>query len=261
MKIDILDVMHKGTPFLKYGKSGYPHFRLFVLSTDNCSIMWFSKQKKMKESLVRLSDIDEIRNGQTTAVFKRYLAPELARSSFSIIYNRRRSSLDVIAKDNNEFKIWTSGLRKLLEMVKGSKVTEVMGMRRLVMTLSITRGRRSTNDLKDADTGERAEEGDGEVVLKTGAGNKQLYKPVLKSLQALKKKLARKRTKLAHQAFYEHPLYASMQELIRKVQASVDRLNDWFLSGEYYRCDDEIWRAGVDLESLSNMLAAVKARK
>jgi hypothetical protein len=30
------------------------------------------------------------------------------------------------------------------------------------------------------------------------------------------------------------------------------------LAAQYPACDDEIWRAGVDLESLKNMMKAVK---
>lgn len=210
---------------------------------------------------MNLADIDEVKNGQTTPVFKRYMAPELARSSFSVIYNRRRSSLDLIAKDHNEFKIWTTGLRKMIEMQRAN-ASDFRALKEVVMPISVTRFRRSTVDLKDAVTGDRADcDENGKQVITAHAhtnGNKQMYKPVSKNLQALKKKLATKRRKLAHKVYYDHELYGQMQGVIRNVQGSVDRITDWFQCGEYHRCDDEIWRAGVDLESLTNMMAAVK---
>jgi hypothetical protein len=109
MQLDVLKYMHKGTPFLKYGKRGYPHFRQFQLSSDNMRLVWYSKQKKMKTTQVHLSDVDDIRTGQTTPNFERHRAPELARSSFSLIYRNRRETLDLIAKDPNEFKLWIQG--------------------------------------------------------------------------------------------------------------------------------------------------------
>ncbi len=32
-----------------------------------------------------------------------------------------------------------------------------------------------------------------------------------------------------------------------------------FKTGEYSACDDEIWRAGVDVEALLNIMQALKA--
>jgi len=224
MKIDALEIMRKGTPFLKYGKRGYPHFRQFQLSSDNTKILWFSKQKKLRETQISVADIDDIRNGQTTPTFERHRAPELSRSSFSVIYNRRRSSLDLIAKDLNEYKIWTAGLRRLVEMYRSAKSSEVRTLKTLVISASITRNRRSTIELKDAETGEYADNGDFEMAPRRPnyTGNKQMYKPVAKNFQALRKKLQRKRKRLEAKIYVRHPLHNNMQEVVRKVQGSID---------------------------------------
>jgi len=260
MQIDALEIMRKGTPFLKYGKRGYPHFRQFQLSPDNSKILWFSKQKKLRDTQISIADIDDVRDGQTTTTFERHRAPELSRSSFSIIYNRRRSSLDLIAKDLNEYKIWVAGLRRLVEMYRSAKAQEVRTLKTLIISANITRNRRSTIELKDYDTGEFADKDSFEMTPRRPkySGNKQMYKPVAKNFQALRKKLQRKRKRLEARVYVRHPLYNSMQEVVRRVQGSVDRIEDWFSFGEYGQCDDEIWRAGIDLESLSNMMAAVK---
>lgn len=52
--VDVLAFMKRGTPFLKYGKSGYPHFRQFQLSSDNTRIVWYSANKDTSSSQVDL---------------------------------------------------------------------------------------------------------------------------------------------------------------------------------------------------------------
>jgi hypothetical protein len=52
-----------------------------------------------------------------------------------------------------------------------------------------------------------------------------------------------------------------MDGIVRRVQESITKCNEWFQDGEYGLCDDEIWRAGVDLESLKNMMVAVGAQR
>jgi hypothetical protein len=117
MKVDVLSFMKKGTPFLKYGQHGYPHFRQFQLSSDNTRLQWFSQSKSLKNTTISICDMDEIRIGQTTPTFAKHRAPELSKSSFSVLYNHGKT-LDVIAKDPNEFKLWTEGLRQLIEISK-----------------------------------------------------------------------------------------------------------------------------------------------
>jgi hypothetical protein len=254
--------MHKGTPFLKYGKQGYPHFRQFQLSEDNRRLMWYSKQKSLKQSQVRLTDVDAIVLGQTTENFERHRAPELARSSFSLYYRSRRETLDLIAKDPNEFKIWTQGLIELHGMLKKGRAPEVRVLKELPLTIVVVKGRRSTVDLYDFDTKECADDGRGPAVSRVnGTGNKQMYKEVAKSFQDLKKRLQKKRSQLQEPRYLhcEPSTLASMQHVSNKVHASVERIQDWFQNGEYPACDDEIWRATVDLDSLTQMMAAVKS--
>ena len=113
MKIDVLQYMRRGTSFLKYGKRGYPHFRQFQLSGDNMRLLWFSKSKKLKDTLLELGDVTDVVMGQTTPVFDRHRTPYLASSSFSLLYNYRHDSINLISKDPNEFKIWTRGLQHI----------------------------------------------------------------------------------------------------------------------------------------------------
>lgn len=89
-----------------------------MISHDNQRMMWFSRTKRLKNTTIFLSDIIELRPGQNTKTFARHPAPELAKSSFSIIYKNGKRTLDLIAKDPNEYRIWTTGLRAMLDKLK-----------------------------------------------------------------------------------------------------------------------------------------------
>jgi hypothetical protein len=117
-RINALEMMKKGSPFLKYGRFGIPHFRDFHLSHDNLRIVWFSSGKSLNDSSVRLRDIEDIRVGQSTEVFARHPAPELSGSSMSLIYDNGRRTLDIIAKTPFDFKIWSHALRWLVQKAK-----------------------------------------------------------------------------------------------------------------------------------------------
>lgn len=120
MNVDVLSYMKKGTSFLKYGKRGYPHFRNFQISDDNMRLVWFSKAKKLRDTQIEFADIQEIRMGQTTPVFKRHPAPELARSSFSVIYKKKKRVHRPYCKRS----------KRLCHLERGSKADVKVGTRR-----------------------------------------------------------------------------------------------------------------------------------
>ena len=128
-----------GSPFLKYGRFGYPHFRLVQLAEDNHRLIWFSKNKSIEDTQsayschfflffshfclsslsswsVDLTEVDEIVLGQQTSIFERHRAPELNNASFSIVYGGHKRTLDLIAKTPYDFALWTTALTKLVPM-------------------------------------------------------------------------------------------------------------------------------------------------
>ena len=300
LNVDVLAFMKRGTPFLKYGKSGYPHFRPFQLSEDNCRIEWFSSSKKLKDTQVQLARVDELRLGQTTPIFARHKAPELAKSSFSLLYREegssssssaRLASLDLIAKDPNEFRMWTEGLRALLAVIRDARQgsdsfggssseqaeTALRALRTLPLVVSVNPGRRSSVDIVDLDSGRTADvvlagaEQQRAAAAATGgaarpralstSGGKQMHKEVLKSVTALQQQYSKRRQQLRTTAvYYSHPSYDAMQRTLKRVADSLDKIADWFALGDYTLCDDEVWRAGVDLEALASMMKAVKVK-
>jgi hypothetical protein len=105
--------MKKGSAMLKYCTgASKPHFRQFVISKDEKKLIWGSPNKAKAESQVKLTEIKKMLTGQKTAVFTKYKNPETEKRSFSILYKDR--SLDIVATDLKQFKIWVQGLKFLL---------------------------------------------------------------------------------------------------------------------------------------------------
>ena len=63
----IFDLMMKPTPFLKFGRSGAPHWRNLYLSSDRKRIVWTSR-KRGGESQILISEIKYVENSQRSKV-------------------------------------------------------------------------------------------------------------------------------------------------------------------------------------------------
>ncbi|WZZ03726.1 hypothetical protein YC2023_089647 [Brassica napus] len=107
-----LIVLKKGTQLVKYSRKGKPKFRAFRLSPDEKTLIWFSHGE---EKGLKLSEVSRVVPGQRTPVFKRFLRPEKDHLSFSLLFNNRERSLDLICKDKAETEIWFAGLKYLIE--------------------------------------------------------------------------------------------------------------------------------------------------
>ncbi|KFK39615.1 hypothetical protein AALP_AA3G267000 [Arabis alpina] len=105
-------ILKKGTQLVKYSRKGKPKFRAFRLSPDEKGLIWFSRGE---EKGLKLSEVSRIVPGQRTAVFKRFLRPEKDHLSFSLLYNNKERSLDLICKDKAETEVWFAGLKSLIE--------------------------------------------------------------------------------------------------------------------------------------------------
>ncbi|KAL0366107.1 UNVERIFIED_CONTAM: PH, RCC1 and FYVE domains-containing protein 1 [Sesamum radiatum] len=111
LKLQALIALKKGTQLLKYCRKGRPNFRTFRLSSDETTLIWYSKGS---ERHLKLSAVSRIIPGQRTPVFKRFLRPDKEYLSFSLIYNDGERSLDLICKDKTETEIWLTGLQALI---------------------------------------------------------------------------------------------------------------------------------------------------
>lgn len=233
LDVNVLAYMKKGTPFLKYGSRGYPHFRLFMLSPHNTKLMWFSKAKKLKDTQVDIESINEVRIGQTTPNFAKHPAPELVKSSFSVFYDNRRKSLDLVAKDPNEFRIWVDGLRAL---VAKARETDITRLTELVITVPIIKARRSAMEIIDAKSGKTADQvlpglSADEERKPTSSGNKVLYREVADNFAKMKDKLSRYRISLREPLFRMHAIFPNMLNIVKKVEEACVRVKERFDCG------------------------------
>jgi len=281
MRVDCLPYLKKGTPFLKYGRFGYPHFRQIQLSKDNTKILWYSRGKSTKETQISLDSVTEIKFGQQTTNFHRHRAPELEKSSFSLIYENGHKTLDLIAKDPNEYRIWVEGLKSLLRLSKDGDLASVVSLKELIVQLPVRRGRRSSLDFKEHGTGKTADDLLPEAAASSSSsskkptfgddqhspqkswslrvlGDKTLHKEVAQQYQEVKRKFLKRKEELRNVKMLTHPQYNAMSMLLKKVEESVQKVSEWYTNGDYEECDDELWRASVDLESLKNMMLAIQ---
>ncbi|RID54875.1 hypothetical protein BRARA_G02164 [Brassica rapa] len=113
-----LNTLKKGTQLLKYGRKGKPKFYPFRLSSDEKSLIWISSSG---EKRLKLASVSKIVPGQRTAVFQRYLRPEKDYLSFSLLYNGKKKSLDLICKDKVEAEVWIGGLKTLISGGQGGR--------------------------------------------------------------------------------------------------------------------------------------------
>ena len=259
--LDVLEFMHRGTAFLKYGKHGYPHFRFFQLSDDNQRLVWFSKSKKMKATQIELSNVTNIVMGQTTANFKRHRAPELVKSSFSIIYDNGKKTLDLISKDPNEYKIWVDGLKSLVEKCRHQDFLSLADLKEHKLHIPIRRGRRSSFSILQAAGIPTDPELDDPT--RSAAAQKDPKGINVKDLKLKANDVRQRYNKLKVKSIdkISSSYHANnMQNILGDVEKSLERISTWFNGGQYALCDDEVWRASVDLESVENMMAALNVK-
>lgn len=117
---ECIQQMKKGTTMLKYCRTGKPHFRTIILSSNERYLLWGSPNKSSHESKVALADVKTLELGQKTHVFLKNKNPQHESLSFSLVYKNR--SLDLVAKDRKEYAIWITGINYLLSQDRKSVV-------------------------------------------------------------------------------------------------------------------------------------------
>mmetsp|Transcript_19737 Transcript_19737/g.27383 ORF Transcript_19737/g.27383 Transcript_19737/m.27383 type:complete len:508 (-) Transcript_19737:73-1596(-) len=257
-RIDALEIMHQGTQFLKYGSFGFPHFRHFHLTADNTALQWYSKKKNPRKTCILFKYIEDIVIGQKMPKFQRHRAPELERSSFSIIYDGGKT-LDLIAIQPREFKIWITGLRELLKLTGEMGSESLADVNHLYMTVKTTAKIPESERKKMLGFIPSAEgEAFPDMRRNSGHGDKQMFKEVSAEYAKIQKRLEVLEKKLGTQKYELSPQFRTMKGIIKNVQGQMKPLKDLMLDGEFKACDDKIWRASVALESLEHMMAATK---
>jgi len=154
-----------------------------------------------------------------------------------------------------------AGLQALVKKAKDPR-EDLEKVKSIVLSVPVIKGRRSSVDIIDVKTGKSAEA----VLPDTPrmqqqhvpqSGDKMMYREVAENFANMRHKLAKYKDQLSDYVFTQHPSYSNMMNIVKRVEESVAKVQEWFQNGEYGMCDDEIWRAGVDLESLKNMMVAI----
>lgn len=262
IKLDVLKVMKQGTPWLKFGKQGNPHFRQFQISPDNQAIVWFSKGKSVNKTMVLLSEIVEIREGHTTKNFKKHkVEPNLERMSMSVIYKKKKS-LDIAAKDLNEYRVWLVGLRRMVDILAEQGAEGLFEMDEIVVKMRICLDLQSAEALlavaleMNVDSGAlqslHADEDDARM-----GGKKSLQKKVTGKQQRYQKKLQEFAVQVEKLRMTE--LYEQIKELHRKANECMDKASSHLRQGLYELGLKELYLVKIDLKALKDM--TYKAKK
>lgn len=123
---EAIKVMKEGQVLLKYCRSTKPHFRKFLLTEDEKTLVWGSPNKTTTESQVQLKAVKRLMKGQKTQIFERYKNPDLDELSFSLLYENR--TLDIVCKDKKEFITWVTGITYLLSKSNQSNELQVQSL-------------------------------------------------------------------------------------------------------------------------------------
>ncbi len=255
--VNALDFIRRGTPFLKYGKRGYPHWRYFQVSEDNRRLEWYSKGKRLQETSIELASIRSIVLGQTTSNFLRHQASNLGHTSFSLIYDEPRIknvTLDVVAMDSNEFKLWCGGLQELIKLNKKADF-EVAKVKEILMKLTVVLGRRSACKITDHATGEKIEKFEN-IPVRPHTGPATNAVSAQKDVQRKMADALKKFAKLGRDfpKFRTCVQYDAMKDIVQLVDKSLAKCQQWVNEGEFEMAEDELWSTTVDMDSLKNMM-------
>ncbi|XP_048559159.1 PH, RCC1 and FYVE domains-containing protein 1-like isoform X1 [Triticum urartu] len=103
--------LKKGAHLLKCGKRGKPKFCPFRLSSDEKTLVWYSKDR---EKHLSLNSVSTVILGQKTTNFYRQRWPEKEHQSLSLVYRNGECSLDLICRDRDQAECWHLGLTALI---------------------------------------------------------------------------------------------------------------------------------------------------
>ncbi|XP_044334280.1 PH, RCC1 and FYVE domains-containing protein 1 isoform X2 [Triticum aestivum] len=103
--------LKKGAHLLKCGKRGKPKFCPFRLSSDEKTLVWYSKDR---EKHLSVNSVSTVILGQKTTNFYRQRWPEKEHQSLSLVYRNGECSLDLICRDRDQAECWHLGLTALI---------------------------------------------------------------------------------------------------------------------------------------------------
>jgi len=246
---NVLPELHRGTALLKYGRRGYPHFRQFNLTADNEHIRWFSTKKKLQKSSINVGVINEILTGQHTKEFRRIAWTTLTPASFSIIYDNKKKSLNLVAKSVDEMKMWVDALRRLRDMKrKGESLSQLEKLEVEVDFRDRNRPQsrnHSGNFLRSHETKERQVD-------------PILQKKLIDDIGVLRKTFIEVSREANNPIIQSTKEYESIEQILSELEERVEELEHEVRNTRNTKiAENDVWRTRIDLESLRDKIKVI----
>mmetsp|Transcript_44857 Transcript_44857/g.40110 ORF Transcript_44857/g.40110 Transcript_44857/m.40110 type:complete len:526 (+) Transcript_44857:44-1621(+) len=249
MDYNVLPELHRGTALLKYGRRGYPHFRQFNVTSDNEYIRWFSSKKKMTQSSINVGNINEILTGQHTKEFRRIAWTTLTPASFSIIYDNKKKSLNLVAKSVDEMKMWVEALRKLRDLKRKGEALNKMD--KLMVEVDFRDRNRpqsrnhSGNFLRSHETKER------EV-------DPILQRKLIDDIAGLRKQFIEISREANNPIVQSTKEYESIEQILSELEERIEELDHEVRNTRNTKiAENDVWRTRIDLESLREKIKVI----
>ncbi|CAF1076039.1 unnamed protein product [Rotaria sordida] len=119
-ELNIINQLKHRVTFIKFKSSGHSYSRIYYLNLSEDAIHYLGSKHKSKIEACKIKDIDQVRQGFTTIVWKkclnkRKITHDKENLAFSILYDNNRHSLDLLADTENIRSQWIQGLEYLIK--------------------------------------------------------------------------------------------------------------------------------------------------
>lgn len=116
---NLVNQLKRRTTLIKYKANGRSYSRLYYLGLSEDAIFYQGSKNKSKSQVYLIKDIEQIRPGFTTSVWKKCLKTKKVMNqqenlALSILYDNNRKSLDLIAENEETRSRWIEGLQYLV---------------------------------------------------------------------------------------------------------------------------------------------------
>lgn len=212
-------------------------------------LRWFSTKKKLQKSSISVGDINEILTGQHTKEFRRIAWTTLTPASFSIIYENKKKSLNLVAKSVDEMKMWVQALRKLRDMKKrGENLAQLYTLEVEVDFRDRNRPQsrnHSGNFLRSHETKER------EV-------DPVLQRKLIDDIGNLRKQFLEISREANNPVVQSTEEYASIEQILSELEERVEELDHEVRNTRNTKiAENDVWRTRIDLESLRDKIKVI----
>ncbi|CAF1576103.1 unnamed protein product [Rotaria magnacalcarata] len=117
---NIVNQLKHQVTFIKFKSNCHTYSRIYYLALSEDVIHYKGSRDKSKNEACKIKDIDQVRAGFTTAVWKaclnkRKITRDIENLAFSILYDNNRHSLDLLAETEEIRSQWIEGLTIIIQ--------------------------------------------------------------------------------------------------------------------------------------------------